>query len=167
MTDKAIMVSNDDFQKSPTFLVENKKIMIRNGIGNLEMFDKENARKALLPNFSKECIWIGTVAELHKNKGLDYGVKAIIDIKKTSKEDLEKFIWVIVSDGDEREKLQKMIDENSLGEKIFLNQFPARFRRLTLVKMFIEITSEARIDRFKIIKRYFSSVLVEFVYFEI
>jgi glycosyltransferase involved in cell wall biosynthesis len=120
MTDKAIMVSNDDFQKSPTFLVENKKIMIRNGIGNLEMFDKENARKALLPNFSKECIWIGTVAELHKNKGLDYGVKAIIDIKKTSKEDLEKFIWVIVSDGDEREKLQKMIDENSLGEKIFL-----------------------------------------------
>jgi glycosyltransferase involved in cell wall biosynthesis len=120
LTNKAIMVSNDDLQKAPTFLIKNKNEIIRNGIGDLEMYSREHSKNALLPNLKKDCVWIGTIAELHKNKGLEYGIKAIIDIKKTSKEDLEKFIWVIISDGEEKNKLQKMIEENGLNENIFL-----------------------------------------------
>lgn len=120
LTDKAIMVSNDDLKKAPVFLIKDKNEIVRNGIGDLEMYSKEYSKNALLPDFKQNCIWIGTIAELHKNKGLEYGIKAITDIKKTNKEDLQKFIWVIISDGEEKNKLQKMIEENNLTENIFL-----------------------------------------------
>ena len=55
------------------------------------------------------------IGELHKNKGLEYAIEAV--------KNLEKVILVIIGEGEERERLQKIIDENNLKEKVFLLGF--------------------------------------------
>ncbi len=120
LVNKIILVSNDDLQKTPKLINKNKKIVIRNGIGNIELLEKEYARKTLLPHHFENCVWIGTIAELHKNKGLEYGIRAIAEIKKTNKDELQKFIWLIIGSGDDKEKLQKIIETENLENNIFL-----------------------------------------------
>lgn len=117
---RLIVVSKEDFDQTPKIFKNTKTVIINNGIGNFEIFERDYARKILLPHNEKRVFWIGTVAELHKNKALDKGIKAIAEIKKTNKEDLDKFIWVIISGGEEKENLQKMINDNNLEENIFL-----------------------------------------------
>jgi hypothetical protein len=38
------MVSNDDLKKAPAFLIKNKNEIIRNGIGDLEMYSREHSK---------------------------------------------------------------------------------------------------------------------------
>ncbi len=115
-SDKTIVINKYDLKQSKMLCVKDKIVYIPNGIDTETIFNsKENARETILSlnqNINKDLFWIGTVAELHKNKGLIYGLKAITKI--------EKINWIIFGDGQEKQNLQKYIKENNLQNKVFL-----------------------------------------------
>lgn len=93
-----------------------KKIrLIYNGIRPIEFFEKDEARKKLLPR-SKDRLWIGTISELHKNKGGDLLIEAFSKVSNQ----FENAILIICGKGEERKKLEKIIEKNNLKNKVFL-----------------------------------------------
>lgn len=117
LANKTITVSKDDELLALDFVGVNGKIVcVHNGIGSIAFSDKQTARTTLLPNrpFLESEIWIGTISELHKNKGLDFAIRAFADLPKSST------IFVIISEGEERKKLETLISELNLNNRVFL-----------------------------------------------
>lgn len=103
----------------------NKKIIvIKNGITDINFIEKNNAREILSikilqknPNVVEKLtsnpMWLGTISELHKNKGLEYIIEAISKIK-------ENIIFIIIGEGEERRKLEELSIKLGSSNKIFL-----------------------------------------------
>lgn len=96
--------------------VSKKIYTIYNAIPFVDFLDKEDARKILLGEQKKDSLWIGVVAELHKNKGLKYAIEAIDLLNKNG----TNAIFVVISDGEERKSLEKLIIGKKLTDKVFL-----------------------------------------------
>jgi|SRR5581483_2161542 len=96
--------------------VKNKIILIHNGIEKINFKEKEIARKELSKEAAIDTLWLGTIAELHKNKGLEYAIEALSKITVP-------FVFHVISEGEERENLQKLISELKLRNKVFLAGF--------------------------------------------
>lgn len=114
-------------------LIKNKVIVIHNGIGKIEFMDKERARQEFvevrLPQTEKvkgkiksEPLWIGTISELHKNKGLKYAIEAISRLIKNENINIShrNIIFVIMGEGEERKNLEEIIRNNNLEYSVFL-----------------------------------------------
>jgi glycosyltransferase involved in cell wall biosynthesis len=80
--------------------------------------NRENARKFLAENLKinpgRETVWLGTISELHKNKGLEYAIEAMGKIKELP------FILIIIGEGELRENLKAQIAKLNLENKVFL-----------------------------------------------
>src|SRR3989344_9032655 len=115
LTHKTIAVSENDKNASADFIgVKNKITVIPNGINTINFLEKSEARKKILPNqktLDGE-FWFGTIAELHKNKGLNFAIEAL-DKNLPA-------VLVIVGEGEERKNLERLILERELREKVFL-----------------------------------------------
>lgn len=91
-----------------------KKIKtVHNGLGTVNFKTREEARAALAPKIADK-IWIGTISELHKNKGVDLAIESF---SKISPEFPDAFL-VIVGDGEEKENLERLVKSKGLEEKI-------------------------------------------------
>lgn len=105
---------------SMPFISRNKVKLIRNGVQKIEFLEKNKAREILLPelsnNFESDTVWIGTISELTKNKGLKYSITALSKIEKP-------FVFIVIGEGEEREMLEKLIEKYRLEEKVFLIGF--------------------------------------------
>ena len=115
LSDKTIVVSEDDKRETSDFLgVKEKIVCIQNGIGTINFLEKVAARKKILPRQEKltDTFWFGAIAELHKNKGLNFAIEAM--------DKNFPAISVIIGEGEERENLEKLIMERGLSEKVFL-----------------------------------------------
>lgn len=113
---KTIVVSEDDFEKSKNFPWCAKKITkIHNGIGNISFKNGFQARQFLGNNIN-EGIWIGTISELHQNKGLDILIRSFKEIA----EQYTDTALVIIGEGQERQNLQKLINELNLEKKVHM-----------------------------------------------
>lgn len=111
-----IVVSEDDFEKSKNFPWCSKKIsLVHNGIGNTSFKNGFQARQ-ILGNNIHEGVWIGTIAELHPNKGLDILIKAF----KDASEQYMDTALVIIGEGQERENLEILISNLNLQKKVHL-----------------------------------------------
>lgn len=104
-------------------LVQDKVIVIKNGIAVPDFYSKNDARKIL---FSKTRIAIppdaniiSTIAELHKSKGLEYSINAFAKIATTN----PSLYYFIIGEGSERASLEKSIKNHNLEERIFLVGF--------------------------------------------
>src|SRR3989344_8245581 len=108
-----IVVSDYDRNQAERMLFfKHKIIRIHNGIERIKFIAKNTAREILVPGQTtslSKTLWIGTVAELHNNKGLSYAIKAVKKLEE--KMDIEKFIYVIIGEGEERTALQNLIQE--------------------------------------------------------
>jgi len=100
-----------------------KMIVIRNGLRPIELKDVGSAREFLIAKIaeknpsiqeavSKNPTWIGTISELHRTKGLNYAIQAVMG--------LENCIFVIIGDGEERTNLENLINKLNLSDKVFL-----------------------------------------------
>lgn len=96
--------------------VSNKIFTVYNAVKPVDFMRKEEAREKLLGEQKEDFIWVGTIAELHKNKGLKYAIKAIGLLKEEGK----KVIFVVISGGEERKELEKIIKEKNLSDRVFL-----------------------------------------------
>jgi glycosyltransferase involved in cell wall biosynthesis len=98
-------------------LMENKIVVIHNGISPPKLLPKNLARKKLAPLIPHEgTLWIGVIAELHKNKGLEYGIDAFARLTKNHPEAR----LVIVGDGEEREILSWIISRYKIEDRVTL-----------------------------------------------
>ena len=91
-----------------------KVFVVKNGINEFEMLSKEIAKKKISEIHGKyiqeNITWVVTIAELTKNKGLEYAIKALSNMD---------ILYFIIGEGDERKELEKLILENN-SKNIFL-----------------------------------------------
>ncbi len=122
LQDSIICVSEatrNDIKNFP--FVYKKSQVIYNGILDFRLLEKNEARIAL-NNMSRiklptDAIWLGTLTELHKNKGLEYAIKAVSSLKEPS------IVFAIIGDGELRSRLEDQIEKEELGEKVVLLGF--------------------------------------------
>ena len=125
---QVITVSEYDGQQGRTMPFVNKKItIIHNGISEITFLKKNEVRNKLLgwltPELDEKTVWLGTIAELHKNKGLEIAIKAISRITKdrpSPADESRSFVFVIIGDGEERKNLEKLIKKERITDKVFL-----------------------------------------------
>ncbi len=108
------------------FIPKNKVVTINNGIKEIDFLDKQSARNSLIDlykdthvNLQKEYslfqegyIIVGTIAELHTNKGLNIALQSMVGIKRIQ--------YVIIGSGDELIYLQKLIKLHNLSSTVYL-----------------------------------------------
>ncbi len=100
-----------------TFLpfIKKKMTVIYNGLTPPSFLPKKEAREALSPE-DKDGIWLGTIGELHKNKGLDI---LLLAFKKVL-ERIPGLTLVIIGEGEERENIAKIIARYQLTTNVRL-----------------------------------------------
>lgn len=114
--------------------------IIHNGVSNIEFLSKEDARSELSDN--KEGLWIGTISELHKNKGVDFIIKAFAKIK-AQHPDAHLYI---IGGGEEEKNLKSLVKKHSLESQIHLLGF--RDNASKYLKAFDIFTLTSRTEAF-------------------
>lgn len=111
----------DDTRHFP--FVAKKIALIKNGIGAISFTEKHAARAHLFAQtgatIDDSIFLIGTIAELHKNKGLIYA----IDAMKTLVAKYPHVRYVVMGDGEDRELLEARIKQQELQKHVFLLGF--------------------------------------------
>ena len=102
-----------------------KIFVVRNGINKINFLNKESAREKILEKIPENSgignrIWLGTISELHKNKGLKYIIEAMHILETDCDDRADLPILMIIGEGERREKLQQRIDRYGLEDSIFL-----------------------------------------------
>lgn len=113
-----IVVSEDDRERALWMpFVQEKISVIHNGIEPPLLLSREEARMALTERMEHpphpETLWIGTIAELHRNKGLSYALRALKEIHSKY-----NVFYVIIGEGEEREHLEKLSVMLGVSERV-------------------------------------------------
>ncbi len=135
LTNKTIAVSEktkNDISQMP--FLRNKIEVIYNGIKIQKIETKKTAREKLLPSKSGEnFLWLGTISELHKNKGLDVAINGFSKISYS----FPQAIFVIIGDGEEKGNLKKLAENLGVEEKVFfLGDIPEANKYLSALDIF-------------------------------
>ena len=124
LSHRTIAVSNavkKDIDNWP--FIDEKIVVIRNGIKVPDFLERLSARNELISKtkwaLSQDAFIIGTVAELHKNKGLVYAIEAFAKIASQN----PSLYYFILGDGEERSALDRSIRQHQLEGRIFLLGF--------------------------------------------
>ena len=126
LSHRTIVVSRDDLEKVEKFLFVGKKIkVIYNGIDRQVFLERNAARKILSEKTGWDAsgFWVGTVAELHKNKGLDYALRAFASVlrdKKGQKDLPNNLFYTVIGEGEERQNLEKTVEQEGLSKNVAL-----------------------------------------------
>lgn len=99
--------------------IKNKISVIHNGLTSFRPLTKKEARAVLDPLNTGKKIFV-SISELHNNKGVDIALRAI---KMLPQEKRERIVYSVVGEGEERSKLETMIEENELQETVNLLGF--------------------------------------------
>ncbi|AKM83721.1 TPA: hypothetical protein DCZ46_03845 [Candidatus Campbellbacteria bacterium] len=129
LTHHTIVISKKEFEQIKDWpLLKNKISLIYNGSPKIDFIEKTEARKFFVDKLKienknyEDLIWVGTISELTKNKGLGYAIKGIRDLKKSLHSQWNG-MFVIVGSGEERGYLENLIEEYSLEEDVYLAGF--------------------------------------------
>lgn len=98
---------------------QRKVTVIHNGVAPERYLEKQLARSALVPSYTKDEFWFGTIAELHPIKGLSYAIDAFQQHVRKS----PSARYIIIGDGEDRAKLQALIEHSGAGDRIHLVGF--------------------------------------------
>ncbi len=103
--------------------VKNKIITIHNGVNSVDFALRDDARVYFATKsgitLPHDALLIGTIAELHKNKGLTFSVEAFAEIAQK----YPSLFYFILGDGEEREQLEILIKRHELAGRVFLIGF--------------------------------------------
>ncbi|HEY4520124.1 MAG TPA: glycosyltransferase [Candidatus Paceibacterota bacterium] len=121
-----IVVSKTDETLGKRMWIVGKKIKyIPLGIATINTLKKDEACAFLSDKIHKTMSArtpvIGTVAELTKNKGLEYGIEAVLELRKKHK----MFLYIIVGDGELRGELEEKVQRLGLENVVFFAGFIA------------------------------------------
>ncbi len=122
------------------FIRAEKIKVIYNGTADVDFVEKSEARRALLVGLTTGSAagapanttslllsqtWIGTISELHSNKGLDIAISTFSKIAPK----YPQTIFVIIGDGQEKTNLTAQITELGLTDRVFLLGFVAEAKK--------------------------------------
>ena len=118
--------------------VDRKIMVIKNGVREPDFYTKEEARTKLFAYTStilpSSAFIVGTIAELHKNKGLSYAIEAFAELTPHD----PNLFYFILGGGEEKERLDALVKLHKLEGRVFLLGFvddAARF--LTAFDVFL------------------------------
>ncbi len=112
---------------------KNKLVVIKNGIEEFQLLDREEARQKLAPGISSDTILVGSFSELHKVKGLDILIEAFGKFKKN-----KDAILVLIGSGEELENLKNLSIKLDIQESvIFLGYLDNARSYLNAVDIFM------------------------------
>jgi len=135
---KVIVISKDNERRAGCLPFCNGKIsLICNGIYPIEFLSRDAARTALAARAAfpipEAAVWIGTIAELTKNKGLSCLIQAAKILKDTG----NNFVVIIIGAGEEKESLVRQISEAKLEKVVYLLGFvPEASKYLSVFDIF-------------------------------
>jgi len=122
--DKTILVSEALRRPIRSWPFTNKLRVISNGIEMKELCAKNEARTALAeidptltPHINQT--WLMTIAELHDSKGIDTMLSALV----TLREENPMLQYLVLGEGDERWRLEKLIESYGLEDNVHLLGF--------------------------------------------
>lgn len=129
LSHKTIAVSDAlKLQMARAPFVTQKLNVVKNGV-DVPNFKSQREARSILTTYSaplkirteskEDLVWIGTISELHKIKGLEYAIDAMAMLKAAH----HNCIFVIIGGGTERAALEKRIREKHLEDTIFLLGF--------------------------------------------
>jgi len=116
--DKNIFVSKNNFEDAKKInLVKNGEV-IYNGIDNINFLSEEEAKKNILEkcNIKNDKYIVGSIGRLAYAKNYEFIIDIFSEILKIK----EDSIFIIIGNGEEKTKYEKLIKENGLENKIFL-----------------------------------------------
>lgn len=126
LAEKTICVSEmlkRQMEKKP--LISGKLVVVHNGLKEFRLLPRAKARMALAPDASEEALIIGTLAELHRIKGLDIAIRGFSRSFKYTDERL-----IIVGEGEERRSLEELVAKLGLDNQVRLAGFKPDAREL-------------------------------------
>ncbi len=101
--------------------VLHKIVIIHNGVGTPTTLSKEKALETIFG--THKTLWlkekpfiVGTIAELHKNKGLSYAIEGIAQLKKQVDVSL---LFIIIGAGEEHASLEALVQKLELTDVVF------------------------------------------------
>lgn len=101
--------------------IQNKLVIIKNGIDEFETLPRDTARQKLLENSNEKTFLVGAISELHDIKGLDILLKAWSEFIKDHREAK----LVIIGEGQQRIYLESTVHIFNIEESVkfvgFLN----------------------------------------------
>lgn len=105
--------------------IKNKIDVIHPASPIIDFYSEKEAREKILEvvqfDYARKTKWIGTIAELHPVKNLFNAIESIDILLKTNPEIDARYI--IIGEGELKEKLQNFIIEKGLESKVFLTGF--------------------------------------------
>lgn len=109
----------NDTKKWP--FVSKKMSVIKNGIKEPKFYTREDARGKLIDltgmQIPEDAFIVGTIAELHKNKGLSYAIEAFAELAPSN----PNLYYFILGGGEEKERLEALVGLHGLqGRVIFV-----------------------------------------------
>jgi len=113
---QTIAVSETMHAQAPDIFLRKKVVTIKNGVSPFSLYGKENARATLQLFLPGQTFVFGTIAELHKNKGLDILIRAFAQAHKH----YPQTKLCIIGGGEEHAFLKKLIYQEKLTQDIIL-----------------------------------------------
>jgi glycosyltransferase involved in cell wall biosynthesis len=97
-----------------------KMTVIHNGVGEWKGLEREAAQRQLLgkdyaSDVKDKPLIIGTIGELHKNKGHSYALDGIAQLKKQTD---RRIFFIIIGTGEEEDTLRKKVVDLGLEENV-------------------------------------------------
>ena len=147
---KDIIITNSEFDKRLAIknkIVEPDKIItIYNGldVDNLKFLSKEEAKKIIISKLPttnyqlQTTILVGTIANLYKNKGLEYLILAIARIKGNLIVSSPMPTFIIIGEGPERKNIENLIKKYELENIVYLaGSIPDAYKYLKAFDLFV------------------------------
>ncbi len=120
---KIITITERETEQTKLFPLVSKKVFyVHNGIEVPAFLPKNEARHFIEQKIGADLsssIIVGTIAELHKNKGLTYAIDAMEIVYRT----FPNIVFIVMGDGEEKERLNKLIIQKGLHNVVCLMGF--------------------------------------------
>lgn len=122
-----ILISKNTYERARRFpFCKGKMSLVYNGIPAIPLIPKMEARLKLIPTGNTDVLWIGTISELTRNKGLSYLIEAAHILKERG----HSFeLGIIGTEGRERGLLTDLIAKYQLSKEVHLLGFVAHAAR--------------------------------------
>jgi glycosyltransferase involved in cell wall biosynthesis len=123
-----IAISDCDRRTAPVILFRKKIRVVHAGVGPFALLGREEARRFLAPGIPELAAcsdWIVMNSELTANKAVDSAIHAFAGVSTR----LKGTALVIISEGEERERLARLIESYGLKKRAFLLGFVPDARR--------------------------------------
>ncbi|MBI4919699.1 glycosyltransferase family 4 protein [Candidatus Azambacteria bacterium] len=138
---KDIIITNSEFDRKIAaknkIAIPEKILTVYNGIdlNELKFIPRETARKLLFRSINPiSRPLIGTIANLYKNKGLEYLIAAAKKIKNEGR----NWCFMIIGDGPEKNRLGKLIKNSELENTVFMvGAIPDAYQYLKAFDLFV------------------------------